>query len=252
MLAAFNAGGFLITAAIKSEVVTDLIGTGAIGVTGAVLASQPGSSSRAVLTAGAVGLWSLKLSLFLAYRAFLYGDKRLKEFFPPEGGSWLDHKDRLGKLAGFWVGQTVWGAVLLAPLMAMKRAPVANIPLMTGWPGLVIAGAGLAIETVADYQKFKFKQEHGEKKIMTSGLYSVVQYPNYSGELLLWTGMGIYWTAGAVNPLIAFLPLAFSALILIKVTGINMSEQSRAKHHGLDPFYLAYRSRTKWLIPGLY
>jgi steroid 5-alpha reductase family enzyme len=178
IIGGFNLGGFLLTTGIKSEVVTDLLGTGSIGLSALALASSA-SSPRLVVACTAIGVWSLRLSSFLAYRAFLNGDARFKPFFPPvvdgKKGNWADYPDRLGKLAGFWGLQALWGFVMLCPLLLRHT----SVPVWYGWPGIALAAVGFAIEAVADQQKFNYKNNSNE--LMTSGLFSVVRYPQYSG-----------------------------------------------------------------------
>jgi hypothetical protein len=49
----------------------------------------------------------------------------------------------------------------------------------------------MAIETVADYQKWNFKQEHSGTEFCQTGLWSMSQHPNYFGEILVWSGIFI-------------------------------------------------------------
>jgi steroid 5-alpha reductase family enzyme len=102
-----NAFGFLCTTQLKSEVITDLLGTGSIGISAAAIAMSNGvSSPQTLLSAGAIGVWSSRLSVFLAYRAFLYGDDRLKAFLPRNGGPWSENLDRLRALGNKSNGKT--------------------------------------------------------------------------------------------------------------------------------------------------
>ena len=253
-----NIFGFLLTASLKSEVVTDLIGTGSIGASAVILQQYNAyPSARSVVTTTAIAGWSLRLSCFLAYRAFYEGDARftaLKMFPPPGQGYLFDNVDRLGKLAFFWAMQSVWGLVMLTPqIFSNPSAP--TVPLSRNWIGLVIAGCGWLMETVADQQKYSFKKSGGD--LCTTGLYSVVQYPNYSGEILFWLGLGWYYMASfgshRFRAVLSFLPAAFVSLLLLKVSGIPISEAMRRKKYGSDPLYAQYKSNVpRWLIPGIY
>ena len=146
-----------------------------------------GGDARVQLAAAAIGLWSARLSSFLAYRAFLNGDERLQKFLPPadpktgEKEPWGKHPKRLKALATFWGVQSVWGFVMLLPLMLQHH----HVPRFAGSVGLALSAFGFLLEAVADYQKFSFKSSGGNN-LMTSGLYSIVQYPNYTGEILFW------------------------------------------------------------------
>lgn len=253
-----NVVGFLLTASMKSEVVTDLIGTGSIGMSATLIQRWNNNASpRSLVSTSAIGLWSLRLSCFLAYRAFYEGDARFTalKMFPPPGQAYLfGNMDRLKNLAFFWVMQAVWGIVMLTP-QVFSNPISGNIPTGRNWIGLGIAAIGWLIETVADHQKYMFKRSGGD--LCTTGLYSVVQYPNYTGEIMFWTGLGYYYLASfGQHPLrhvLSFLPAAFVSLLLLKVSGIPISERMRAKRYVNSEMYKQYKHAVpKWLIPGLY
>jgi steroid 5-alpha reductase family enzyme len=158
----------------------------------------------------------------------------------------------------FWLVQAIWGGAMLLPLLLVKRASLVATARTTGavylkgWPGLGIAAIGFVIEAFADAQKFSAKSG-GNGGLVTNGLYSIVQYPNYSGEIMFWLGMGYYWYKQLEKHCwLAFLPAAFVSLLLIKVSGIPLSERSRAKRFAQDAAYKSYNAATKWLIPGIY
>ncbi len=256
VVAATNALGFLASAAIKSEVLTDLLGVGSIGVSAVVLTSR---APRQLLVAGAIALWSARLAGFLAHRAFLHGDARFAAYFPPPGPdgqkeAWSAHPRRLGSLAGFWAVQALWGCVMLTPFALLRGAfGAAAVGAGAGWPGLAAAGLAWAAEAAADQHKARHKQRHGRDAMPTTGLFALVQYPNYTAEIAFWAGLGWYWSAELRGPLrlAAFLPAAFVALLLTRVSGIPLSEQSRDRRPQ-SPEVAAYRRRTAWLVPGLY
>ena len=260
VVAATNAGGFLLTASIKSEVLTDLLGVGSIGVSAAVLGWRSAGPRELIATA-AVAVWSARLAGFLAYRAMLYGDQRFASYFPPprkDGGggkeAWRDHPQRLARLAGFWAMQAVWGCVMLTPLALLRGAgAAAAVGAAAGWPGLAVAGLGWALEAAADAHKFGHKRRHGAEAVPTGGPFAWAQYANYSGELLFWLGLGGYWAAGLRAPLrpLALLPAAFAAWLLTRLSGIPLSERSRDVRPQ-SPELAAYRRNTAWLIPGVY
>ena len=67
------------------------------------------------------------------------------------------------KLAGFWTVQGLWAWVVLLPVTASHAlAPAAAITPLA-WVCAAGFVAGLGLEAVADYQKFKFKSEPGNK-----------------------------------------------------------------------------------------
>lgn len=258
VVAGANVCGFALTALLKSEVVTDLVGVGSIGVSALLLHLQrpPGASARAAVTTAAIVLWSAKLAVFLAWRALTVGDARLAAMLPPPGASWAEYPERLLSLAGFWVAQCVWGSVMLTPQVALGAVPVAP---RVGAAALVLAGVGLVLETVADVHKAVCKASGHE--LCTGGLYAIVQYPNYSGEVVFWAGLGLYYAVGVwraargrrARVLLAFLPVALVALLLIKASGIPLTEAARRRRLAASAAYAAYQARVpSWLVPGVF
>lgn len=91
VLGLVNLTGFTITAVIKSEVLSDFMGTGAFALATGLLWRTAGNTSlRNAIVAGSVCLWSLRLSTYLAYRAFKVGDERLRKFLPQKGEPWFE------------------------------------------------------------------------------------------------------------------------------------------------------------------
>ena len=52
---------------------------------------------------------------------------------------------------------------------------------------------GFAIEAIADRQKFKFRLDpKNDGRFMNEGLFRIVRFPNYLGEMVVWIGMFVY------------------------------------------------------------
>ncbi|KAI8276590.1 hypothetical protein K4K60_007621 [Colletotrichum sp. SAR11_57] len=141
--------------------------------------------------------------------------------------------------------------------------------------GILVYVAGFAFEITADWQKSKWMREKREKlhdeQFMTRGLWTVSQYPNYFGEISLWTGiataaagiivskpvqasLGLY--GGIAGPLLAtamsFASPAFVALLLTKVSGIPLSEKKYDKRYGDRKDYQEWKKNTPKLIPKVF
>ena len=58
---------------------------------------------------------------------------------------------------------------------------------------------GFLFESIADYQKRKFRSEN-KNKFIQSGLWSVSRHPNYFGEIVLWFGIALIAFPTLVGP----------------------------------------------------
>ena len=89
--------------------------------------------------------------------------------------------------AGFWFVSALWGIVCSLPhtLGTTSSDPGNPIALISG---TVLFSLGLITETMADLQKWSFKQAN-PGKFCDVGLWSVSQHPNYFGNLMLWSGV---------------------------------------------------------------
>lgn len=143
---------------------------------------------------------------------------------------------------------------MLAPVAAAFYNPQV-VPMTTpAWFGLGLALCGFALEAVADQQKWNFKSAGGKGVIM-DGVYRYVQYPNYTGEIVFWTGLSsVAYGSIPSGPWrsLAFVAPVFIAFLLTKFSGIPLTEKSRRKRLADDEKYQKYRKSTSLLIPGLY
>ncbi|MDP4605813.1 MAG: DUF1295 domain-containing protein, partial [Erythrobacter sp.] len=84
----------------------------------------------------------------------------------------------------------------------------------------------------------------------TTGLWAWSQHPNYFGEILLWTGILVialpllsgWGYLAVISPL-------FVALLLTRVSGINLLDAIAKQRWGDDPAWQAYVQRTPVLFP---
>ena len=138
---------------------------------------SPDKGLGKVLMTTMVAVWALRLGGYLFYRIKkMKKDRRFDTF----RGNWIG-------FLKFWVLQSVsiWIIALPAMVFMLTDDPA------YWWPGLIIWGIGFILETVADAQKFAFKQKH-TNQFMDKGLFSVVQFPNYTGEMLCWIGVFLF------------------------------------------------------------
>ena len=233
---------FIPSSRARTEQFFDLTGSVTyLTVTAVALLLSDDLDARAVIVAAMVGVWALRLGSFLFRRVRRDGrDGRFDEikvdplrFFM----TWT--------LQGLWVLLTI--AAALAIITSVERESIGIVGIV----GIVVWGAGFAIEVVADRQKSAFKQDQGNAgRFITTGLWSWSRHPNYFGEIVLWVGMAIMavpilsgWRwAVLISPV-------FVILLLTRVSGVPMLEARAEKRWGDDEEYRAYTRATPVLIP---
>ncbi|CAN0055531.1 unnamed protein product, partial [Phaeothamnion confervicola] len=147
----------------------------------------------------------------------------------------------------------MWAWIVSFPITIATFSRVAA-PLGL-WGKLAFAGFGIgfAVETVADYQKFVFKNKpENTDRWIDTGLYSVCRYPNYLGEMIVWwslLGAALPLLRGPAQLALGFASPAFLTSLLLFVSGIPMLEQQHEKRYGRNPAFREYVARTPALVP---
>lgn len=226
----------------RTEAYFDLTGSATyITVTGFALLASDDIDARAVIVAGAVLVWALRLGSFLFRRVRRDGgDGRfdwIKTNFLRFLMTWT--------LQGLWVLLTL--AAALAVITAEERRDVDAFLVV----GMAVWVIGFAIEVTADRQKSAFRADpanHG--RFITSGVWAWSRHPNYFGEITLWVGIAI--TALPILSGWRWLMLispVFVVVLLTRISGIPMLERRAEKRWGEDPEFRAYTDSTPALVP---
>ena len=148
-------------------------------------------------------------------------------------------------LSALWVFLTTANALTL-----ILNNPDINDVLFLGIGGIIWV-IGFLFEVIADEQKRQFrKNDSNHGQFITTGLWSISRHPNYFGEILIWIGMAVIsfpvlsgWQyATLISPL-------FVILMLTRVSGINLLEESADKKWGNLDEYQTYKANTAALIP---
>ena len=207
----------------------------------AIAASGP-TDAHALLLAGLITIWALRLGPFLFRRVRQAGeDKRfrtIKTSFATFLMTWT--------LQGLWVFLTASCA-----LAAITHPGTAYLGAIV-WIGVAMWIAGFAIEVIADNQKTAFRADpENAGKFITTGLWAWSRHPNYFGEILLWTGIAVIaWPELQGGQYITLISPIFVAFLLTKVSGVRMLEARANRQWGKDPAYIEYRKNTPSLIPS--
>jgi steroid 5-alpha reductase family enzyme len=196
---------------------------------------------RAVVVAGAVVIWAVRLGSFLFRRVRRDGGDgrfdRIKYDVLQFLMTWT--------LQGLWVLLTLAAALAVITSDARRGADAFLVVGMAVWL------AGFAIEVVADEQKRRFRADPAnDGRFITTGLWAWSRHPNYFGEITLWSGIAI--TALPILSGWRWLMLispVFVAVLLTRISGIPMLERRAKARWGDDPEFRAYTDATPVLVP---
>ena len=183
--------------------------------------------------------WGIRLGGFLLIRIHAMGsDKRFDEI-----------RNNPLKFVGFWLLQGVSAWVILIPALFYFSTRASMSPLT--YLGIIIWLAGMLIEGIADWQKYRFKQSNSKKWIDT-GLWRYSRHPNYFGEILCWLGIYIYTVPALTQSkiLIALISPIYITVLLRYISGIPMLEKRYEKKYGSKKSYREYKESTNLLILG--
>ncbi len=132
---------------------------------------------------------------------------------------------------------------------------------------------GLAIETLADAQKFGFKNSH-PGQFCNVGLWSISQHPNFFGNFVLWAGIFLMNLPALIDPapvaaangsimsrvwsyrrfMVALISPIFMWTLFngqAQGTATNANALGAAKY-GSDPAYAKYITEVPKIIPKLW
>jgi steroid 5-alpha reductase family enzyme len=197
---------------------------------------------RSAIVAGMVAMWTVRLGSFLFTRIHAAGGTDVR---------FAKIKVNPPRFLVAWTLQALWVIFTASAALVIITAP--ELTPLDGffWAGAALWVIGFAFEVIADEQKRRFRADpanHGT--FITTGLWAWSQHPNYFGEITLWAGIlviAIPQLAGW-NWLVVLSPL-FVALLLTRVSGINLLDAIAKKRWGDDPAWQAYVARTPVLLP---
>ncbi|XP_005105370.1 uncharacterized protein LOC101846158 [Aplysia californica] len=242
---------FLIACTCKFDKVTDFAG-GTNFVVLAVLTFGLAETFeyRQILVTVFIVVWGLRLSGYLLYRIIKIG----------EDNRFDDKRDNCLKFAGFWVFQAFWVFTVSLPVIFIN-APItadrSDYVTPQDGVGIVLFSVGLLTETVADLQKFSFRNNPANRgQWCATGLWHFSRHPNYFGEICVWLGVFIISTSILEDgQWAAVLSPIFTISILLFLSGIPLLEQKSDERYRSNADYVAYKNRTSPLVllpPPLY
>ena len=241
---------FVIAQVVKDNSIVDMFwGMGFVVGSIASLLTTKAPTLLSYIITGFIVLWGLRLSVRLTRR----------NFGKPEDFRYKNWREEWGKnvviiaffrvfmvqgIINFTVGAASY---IVIKYNQFEFSGLASIGVIAG---LSIAVIGLLFEVIGDEQ-LRSHIAKGEKKLLTSGLWSITRHPNYFGEILIWfglylTGFGILGVAAIpvwYYLLLLIGPLVMT-LVLVKVS-TPLLERNMQKYAGWD----AYVANTPKLLP---
>ena len=200
--------------------------------------------ARALIAAAFLGIWSIRLGVYLWRRAEHGDDPRYAALKAQWG-----EKAPL-RMFGFLQIQAIaaWPLAIAAYVAAASPRPA---PDLRDGLALLVFAAALSGEALADRQMAAFKADARHVgRICESGLWGWSRHPNYFFEWLGWLGFPLL-AVGAGYPWgwLAFLAPAWMYYLLVHVSGLPPLEESMRRSRGAA--FDAYSARVSafWPIP---
>ncbi|PHH81526.1 hypothetical protein CDD82_587 [Ophiocordyceps australis] len=227
----------------------------------------PWWSWRQLVVTGLATVWTMRLGSYLFARILADGhDSRFDSL-----------RSRPPAFFAAFMAQAAWVSGILAPVIALNAVPRSAAPalLATDVLGLGLWAAGFGLEVAADAQKKKWAQgkrrkEH-DQDFLSTGLFAWCRFPNYLGEITLWTGIATI-AAGALaqrpvqralgfpggprgilaTTALSFLSPVFSAYLITQISGVPLTEQKYDARFGHRKDYKQWRENTPRLLPNIW
>jgi steroid 5-alpha reductase family enzyme len=210
-----------------------------------LLLFAPGFETRKLLICAMVIIAGGRLGTHLAVRVLKYLRQEEPRYaqIRKEWG-----KNAEVKMAFFFQMQALSNVLLAIPffIITMNTAPQLNIFEYAGAALWLISVSG---EAIADAQLAAFKKNPANKgKVCDIGLWGYSRHPNYFFEWLIWVSYFVF-ALGSRYGYIAIISPAIILYLLLKVTGIPMTEEQSIRTKG-DAFR-AYQKRVSVFVPWL-
>lgn len=195
-----------------------------------------------------LGLYGLRLGTYLMLREFRQSYKQELQKVDTSAA----RISFLRKLV-VWIGVAVLYALMFSPalfnLVQQRAAGEISRPVLA--LGVSVMVLGLGMESTADRQKSAFKAQF-PRQYCDRGLFRIVRYPNYLGEILFWTGNWIAALASYTGPVQWICGVVgLAGIILIMMNSTMMLERKQDDRYGDQAAYITYTHTIPILFPGV-
>lgn len=188
-------------------------------------------------------LYGLRLGFYLLIRE--HNSSAYRKIL--KGASTDDSKINLRMRIGVWIPCCILYGTQVSPVFfALSNETSIGT---ASYIGLIVMICGILLEWLADYHKSKAK-ETAPNIFCSTGIYKIVRFPNYLGEVLLWTGVIITGFDALVSVgqwLVAL--IGYLGIIYVMLSGSRRLEIRQDITYGDLESYQAYKQHTPMLIP---
>lgn len=166
-----------------------------------------------------------------------------------EGSSMRSGKMNVGMKATMWVSVALLYVLMYSPALMALNAQAQGLSMASLPFGLVIMALGLFMEGGGDWQKSAAKDKRPDDFVST-GLYRIVRFPNYFGEMLFWAGV---WVSG-ISAYASVLDWILASIGILAIQGVMIGsakglEKKQNERYGDRADYQAYVKKTPILFP---
>lgn len=234
--------GFIIAYLLRTDKITDAFYGGSFILLALVLFIISFQMPSHILLLSMVIAWGGRLSGYLFMRVLVTGrDARFDQI-----------RNHPARFAGFWGIQALTIFFVSFPLIYGFLVSLGSQITATHVVGFLVWMCGLVVETVADYQKFQFRNDPTNSGTwIQSGIWKYSRHPNYFGEMLVW--IGIFVASGPWQSLwwmlFSFVGVATIVFLLRFVSGVPILERKNEERYGSTLQYQEYKRNTNLLLP---
>ena len=200
--------------------------------------------ARTWLVLALVTVWGARLSVFITWRNWGHG----------EDARYVAMRE---KRPTTFTGRSLVTVFLLQAALAwLISVPLLGATTIDGGPlGLLDAVAvlvwtiGFVFEAGGDHQLSRFLADPANRgKVMDRGLWAYTRHPNYFGDTVVWwsylllaLAVGAWW--GAFGTVLM-------SLLIVKVSGVALTERRMGRAGGQREGHAEYVRRTNAFFPG--
>ncbi len=196
------------------------------------------TSGRVILSLMVI-LWGTRLGGFLFYRIHKMGRDQRFDAFRGNAGGFLK----------FWLLQSISISIISLPVLFGLLSPNIKVNIFA----FLFWATGWVMQSMADWQKFTFRNHHPSNSFINTGLYRYIRHPNYIGEIIIW--LSIFWY---VFPVLAgwqwlsVISPVWIIILLVGISGIPLIEITNRKKYAGNVAFKEYVDRSWRLIPFVY